>query len=114
MNLFERCLPALYAAVPLLLLLQRTRQVLLFLAHLGFTTLHMLFFLPAMATQLRLIQEWITEYGTPTNSPGAEATPSNYNFALHPDHVNEALQAQMANDSVRMARSSSYIGALYW
>ena len=57
---------------------------------------------------------WITEYGAPTNGPGAGATPSNYNFALHPDHVDEALQAQMANDSVRLARSSSYIGALYW
>lgn len=57
---------------------------------------------------------WITEYGAPTNGPGAEATPSNYNLALNPDHVNEALQAQMANDSVRLARSSSYIGAFYW
>ena len=57
---------------------------------------------------------WITEYGAPTNGPGAEATPTNYNFALKPDHVDEALQAQMANDSVRLARSSSYIGALYW
>jgi polysaccharide biosynthesis protein PslG len=57
---------------------------------------------------------WITEYGAPTNGPGAGATPTNYNFALQPDHVNETLQAQMANASVRLARSSSYIGALYW
>ncbi|MDQ2885067.1 MAG: cellulase family glycosylhydrolase [Chloroflexota bacterium] len=57
---------------------------------------------------------WITEYGAPTNGPGAIATPSNYNLTLHPDHVNEALQAQMAKDSVCLARSSSYIGALYW
>ena len=57
---------------------------------------------------------WITEYGAPTNGPGAGATLSNYNFALSPDHVDEALQAQMANDAVRLARSSSYIGALYW
>jgi hypothetical protein len=57
---------------------------------------------------------WITEYGAPTNGPGAEANPSNYNFGKHPDHINEALQAQMANDSVHLARSSSFIGALYW
>ena len=57
---------------------------------------------------------WITEYGAPTNGPGVEATTSNYNLTLHPDHVDETLQAQMANDSVLLARSSSYIGALYW
>jgi polysaccharide biosynthesis protein PslG len=57
---------------------------------------------------------WITEFGAPTDGPGAGATLSNYNFALQPDHVDEALQAQMVNDSVRLARSSSYIGALYW
>jgi polysaccharide biosynthesis protein PslG len=59
-------------------------------------------------------QIWITEYGAPTNGPGAEATPTNYNFTQQPDHVSEALQAQIANDAVRLARSSSYIGALYW
>lgn len=57
---------------------------------------------------------WLTEYGAPTNGPGAGATGSNYNFPQNPDHVDEALQAQMANDSVLLARSSSYIGALYW
>ncbi len=57
---------------------------------------------------------WLTEYGAPTNGPGAGATSSNYNFALHPTHVDEALQAQMATDSVLLARSLSYIGALYW
>ena len=57
---------------------------------------------------------WITEYGAPTNGPGVGASPSNYNIGRSPDHVDEALQAQMANDSVRLARSSSYIGALYW
>ncbi len=51
---------------------------------------------------------WITEYGAPTNGPGAGATLSNYNFALSPDHVDEALQAQMANDSVRLARSRCF------
>jgi polysaccharide biosynthesis protein PslG len=57
---------------------------------------------------------WITEYGAPTNGPGALATTTNYNLKANPDHVNEALQAQMANDSVRLARSLSYVGALYW
>ncbi len=57
---------------------------------------------------------WITEYGAPTNGPGVGATPTKYNIGRSPDHVNEALQAQMANDSVLLARSSSYTGALYW
>ncbi len=57
---------------------------------------------------------WITEYGAPTNGPGVSATPSKYGLGLKPDHVNEALQAQMANDSVHLARSSSYVNALYW
>ena len=57
---------------------------------------------------------WLTEYGAPTNGPGVGATPTNYGIGQSPDHVDEALQAQMANDSVRLARASSYIGALYW
>ncbi len=57
---------------------------------------------------------WITEYGAPTNGPGVGATSTNYGIGLSPDHVDEVLQAQMANDSVSLVRSSSYIGALYW
>ncbi len=57
---------------------------------------------------------WITEYGAPTNGPGAEATPSNYNFAENPDHVSESLQALMATQSVQLVRADPNIGALFW
>jgi len=57
---------------------------------------------------------WLTEYGAPTNGPGAGATMANLNLANSPDHVDEALQAQMATDSVALAKSSTYIGALFW
>lgn len=57
---------------------------------------------------------WITEYGAPTNGPGAGATLADLNLTNHPDHVDEALQAQMATDSVSLARRSTFIGALFW
>jgi hypothetical protein len=59
---------------------------------------------------------WITEYGAPTNGPGPGATPSDYKVTATPsaDHVNEALQAQMATDSVGLAKQSSTIVALFW
>ena len=57
---------------------------------------------------------WITEYGAPTNGPGVEATPSNYQFGEHPDHVSESLQALMATQSVQLVRNDPSIGALFW
>src|SRR5262249_22897428 len=57
---------------------------------------------------------WLTEYGAPTNGPGAGATSSNYNLDQSPDHVDEALQAQMATDSVALATASPIVGALFW
>jgi hypothetical protein len=57
---------------------------------------------------------WITEYGAPTDGPGAEATPSNYNFSANPDHVSESLQAVMATQSIDLARADPNIGALFW
>jgi hypothetical protein len=59
---------------------------------------------------------WITEYGAPTNGPGLGATTSDYKLTARPgpDHVDEALQAQMATDSVGLAKSSSTIVALFW
>ena len=57
---------------------------------------------------------WITEYGAPTNGPGVGATLTDYKFGSKPDHVDEALQAQMANDSIHLARTSNFIGAIYW
>ncbi len=57
---------------------------------------------------------WLTEYGAPTNGPGAEATISNYNFSANPDHVSESLQALMATQSVQLARADPNVGALFW
>jgi hypothetical protein len=57
---------------------------------------------------------WATEYGAPTNGPGAAASPQDYNLAAHPDHVTEALQAELATDSVDAAAGSPWLGALFW
>jgi hypothetical protein len=57
---------------------------------------------------------WLTEYGAPTNGPGVGATSSNYKLTQGPDHVDDALQATMATDSVTLARKSPIIGALFW
>jgi hypothetical protein len=57
---------------------------------------------------------WITEYGAPTDGPGPAASPGNYRLALHPDHVTEPLQAQMATESVALARQAPYVAALFW
>jgi hypothetical protein len=57
---------------------------------------------------------WLTEYGAPTDGPGAGATSTTYNLNASPDHVDEALQAQMATDSVSLAEASPIIGALFW
>jgi hypothetical protein len=59
---------------------------------------------------------WITEYGAPTNGPRLGATPSDYKVTAtpSPDHVDEALQAEMATDSVGLAKRSSTVVALFW
>jgi beta-xylosidase len=57
---------------------------------------------------------WATEYGAPTNGPGLAATVANYLIGQSPDHVDEALQAQMATQSVQLAKSSPLIAALFW
>jgi len=59
-------------------------------------------------------QLWATEYGAPTNGPGALATASNLNLTAHPDHVDEAFQAIMATQAVQYAASQSWFGALFW
>ena len=62
----------------------------------------------------RTMKIWATEYGAPTNGPGASSDLSDYNLDADPDHVTETLQAQMATDSVRLAKTSSMLGALFW
>ncbi len=59
-------------------------------------------------------QIWLTEYGAPTNGPGPLATLSNFNFANAPDHVDEALQAEMVRQSVAMYRTYDWVGPLFW
>lgn len=59
-------------------------------------------------------QIWITEYGAPTDGPGALATLNNFNFLRHPDHVSEALQAQMLADALTQYRSAGYFGNFFW
>jgi hypothetical protein len=56
---------------------------------------------------------WITEYGAPTNGPGAVADVNNYNLSAHPDHVTEALQAQMVDQAYQDTKSTPWIGALF-
>ncbi len=58
-------------------------------------------------------QIWVTEYGAPTNGPGAAATPTNY-FVSGADHVTEQLQAQMATQSMQLASTQSWVGAFFW
>ncbi|HWD72553.1 MAG TPA: hypothetical protein VG779_08510 [Actinomycetota bacterium] len=57
---------------------------------------------------------WATEYGAPTNGPGAVSDVGNYHLSSHPDHVTEALQAQMATESVSLARQDPIMAALFW
>jgi hypothetical protein len=57
---------------------------------------------------------WATEYGAPTNGPGAAATVGNYNLNAGPDHVTEALQAQIASDVVHTASTYPWLSATFW
>jgi polysaccharide biosynthesis protein PslG len=57
---------------------------------------------------------WLTEYGAPTNGPGALATNDNNNISQHPDHLSESYQADMATASVPAAVDTPGVGALFW
>lgn len=57
---------------------------------------------------------WITEYGAPTNGPGAGATAANFNFASSPDHVDENLQSMMVKESITMYRGYDWVGPMFW
>jgi hypothetical protein len=59
-------------------------------------------------------QVWATEYGAPTNGPGAIATETNYNLDQNPDHVDEAFQAYIAADAVNTAETYPWMGPLFW
>jgi polysaccharide biosynthesis protein PslG len=57
---------------------------------------------------------WITEYGAPTNGPGALATLSNFNFNASPDHVDEAFQAQTLSDAISEYKTTPWLSAFFW
>jgi hypothetical protein len=57
---------------------------------------------------------WATEYGAATNGPGVAATTTDYRLSQSPDHVDEALQAEMATQSVQLAKASPLMAALFW
>ncbi len=59
-------------------------------------------------------QIWPTEYGAPTNGPGAVSVPNNYNINASPDHVNEAMQAVIARDFVTTAENVPWLGPAFW
>jgi polysaccharide biosynthesis protein PslG len=57
---------------------------------------------------------WLTEYGAPTNGPGAasDGTPATVSAAT--THVTESQQARIATDVLRTAAEDRNIGALIW
>ncbi len=57
---------------------------------------------------------WATEFGAPTNGPGALATSANFNYDAHPDHVDEALQAAMLTDAVTQYKTDPWLGGFFW
>lgn len=59
-------------------------------------------------------QIWITEYGAPTNGPGSEATTADPNFANSPDHVTDALQAEMLTEAVNKYKVTPELGGFFW
>ena len=56
---------------------------------------------------------WITEYGAPTNGPGA-ASDGRREAIDTTTHVTEARQAAIAEDVVRTAAVTSHVEALFW
>jgi hypothetical protein len=59
-------------------------------------------------------QIWITEFGAPTNGPGAIATSTNFNFNASPDHVDDTLQAEMVTQATADYKADSWLGNFFW
>ncbi len=58
---------------------------------------------------------WLTEYGAPTGGPGPLATDGSLaNFSGMPDHVTEALQAQMLSEAVTSVEQLPWAGPFFW
>jgi hypothetical protein len=59
-------------------------------------------------------QIWMTEFGAPTDGPGAEASLTNSNLSKNPDHVSEGLQSTIYQDGINLVRSYSWAGPLFF
>lgn len=60
-------------------------------------------------------QIWATEYGAPTGGPGLlESSATDTSFFGHPDHVTEAVQAQMMTEAITTTENTAWAGPLFW
>jgi hypothetical protein len=57
---------------------------------------------------------WATEFGAPTNGPGAIATYANRNYSAHPDHVDADLQARTVDAGMAAAKQLPWLKMLLW
>ncbi|OYV27059.1 MAG: hypothetical protein B7W98_02605, partial [Parcubacteria group bacterium 20-58-5] len=57
---------------------------------------------------------WITEYGAPTGGPGPVSTNQQPNLDAHPYAVDEARQATLLTDALRLYRSYSWVGPMFY
>ena len=57
---------------------------------------------------------WLTEYGAPTNGPGALATSSGYDASAGQYFTSEELQAAMAGEAVELNEDYTWSGPLFW
>ncbi|MFI8106665.1 cellulase family glycosylhydrolase [Streptomyces sp. NPDC086023] len=57
---------------------------------------------------------WITEFGAPTNGPGAASDGRPGTVGAGVTHVTEQRQALIAEDAVRTAAATPYVAALIW
>jgi hypothetical protein len=57
---------------------------------------------------------WATEFGAPTNGPGALATYANRNYTQHPDHVDTDLQARTVDAGIAAAKQLPWLRVLLW
>jgi polysaccharide biosynthesis protein PslG len=57
---------------------------------------------------------WITEVGAPTGGEDITATPANFRYNLSSDHVDEALQATIAEQAVNAVKSYPWAGPMFW
>ena len=56
---------------------------------------------------------WATEFGAPTGGPGAQSTQLVPNLGASPDHVDEATQAAIIDEGVRLASADRGVSALF-